>query len=111
MLRYLLLNILGKGKVCFRSSKLLVKLSYSNTEFKKISGDNTLDRRFKRDESLFSFTENVLEYSYSNADFKNIPRDNTPNPRFKGEESLFSFSENKPKRSYSNAEFLQKFRG
>ena len=67
--------------------------------------------RFKVNESLFSFSENVLENSCSNAEFKNFPGDNTPNLRFRGEENLFSFSENVPKLSYGYAEFLKKSGG
>ena len=63
------------------------------------------------EESLFSFSRNVLKHSYSNAEFKNFPGDNTSDPRFRGEESLFSFSENVPKLSYSNAEFKKKNSG
>ena len=54
--------------------------------------DNIPDLRFRWEENLFSFFENVPKLSYSNAEFKMFLGDNTPDPRFRGEESLFLFS-------------------
>ena len=69
----------------------MLKLSYSNAEFKKFPGDNTPDPRFKGEENLFSFSENVPKLSCcnSNAEFKNFPGDKTPDLCFRGRKVCF----------------------
>ena len=44
---------------------------------KNFPGENTLDPRFREEESLFLFSENVPKFSYSNVEFKSSPGDNT----------------------------------
>ena len=89
--------VLGGGSL-FSFSENVLKLSYSNAEFKNFPGENTPDPRFRGEESLFLFSDNVPEQllSYINAGFKHFPGDNTPDPRFRGEENMFLFSENAP---------------
>ena len=67
----------------FLFTENVLKLSYSNTEFKKFPGDNILESHFTGEESLFPFSENVPKFSYSNAEFKNSPMDNTPDLRLR----------------------------
>ena len=47
---------------------------------KHFPGDNAPDPRYRGEEILFLFSENVPKLSYSNADFKNFPGDNTLDP-------------------------------
>ena len=73
------------------------KLSHSNAEFKKKIRGNTPESRFmegeeRGGESLFSFSENVLNLSYSNAEFTNFPGSNTSGPSFQGGEEAVASS-------------------
>ena len=47
----------------FSFSKTVLKLSYSNAEFKIFPGDITPDPRFRGEEGLFSFSKNVPKLS------------------------------------------------
>ena len=63
-----------KGESLFSFTKNVLKLAYSNAEFKNFPGDNTLDPGFRGEENLFLFSKNALKQSYSNAEFKKFPR-------------------------------------
>ena len=96
----------------FCISKNVLKLSYSNAEFKHFPGDNTPDPRFWGEESLFLFYENQncpTVIAMQNSKFfpgTFGPSDlRTLDLRFMEEENLFSFSKTVLKFSYSNAEF------
>ena len=66
------------GEFVFILRKCTKTLLYSNAEFENFPGKNTPDPRFRGEESLFSFSENVPKLLYSNTEFKPFPRDNTP---------------------------------
>ena len=79
----------GGEESLFLFTENVLKLSYSNTEFKKFPDDNIPEPHFRGEETLFPFSKNVPKFSYSNAEFENSPRDNTPDLSFRGRKVCF----------------------
>ena len=105
---YLLTYLLGNEKFVFVLQKFI------KTLLQQCRIQSSPDSRFRGEECLFSFSENVLKLSNSNAEFKNFPKDNTPDPRFRGnlgKESLFSLSENVYQNSSTAMQNIKKIPG
>ena len=61
--------------------------------------------RFRGEESLFSFSENIPKLFYSNAEFENFPGDNTRTIVLGAGKFVFVLGKITKTLSYSNAEF------